>query len=338
MSANYYPVSRGFAYIVSTRSPYLDIDLYSSILAVAEGLQKKGHQSRAYSTRSLGPSVVQEVISARFARQYRSISNLQGTKKVILIGDYTIESNEPSLDELRAHYLFRKNDLTKMNCGKSHLEPKLTWSTLVWEWLCSQNVQNGLSQSTARGLVYGILHAHLGTIDETVHRREAEAFRSICHLYNFSETHNIAPELFTEIKDNFFKDVRYLWESAYTLPLSFLDTPITVYPFECWDISENEVARMEEYLRIKRSDPWIISCVSVKHQINLLIFNSQELASMWSRHPSLKFAGNNRAYTFRIKTQAQMKKMLSEKFSFRNDSSIYADILPVIAPGDSLAL
>ena len=225
--------------IVTSGSPYLDIDGYAGCVAYAEFLRASGLEARAVSTSILNNSITS---TARSWPVQLDIVYRPDDDSFIIIDTSSPDYFDKivNLDKVEAiidHHPGSEEYWHQRLGERAFIEPVGSACTLVYEAWQKAGMESGLSSEAAKLMTYGILDNTLNLSAALTDVRDRQAYRDLVKMAALPA--DWAESYFADCDRGLRNDFpEALRTDIKTLRFKTLDTPLAVGQIAVWDIPD----------------------------------------------------------------------------------------------------
>jgi inorganic pyrophosphatase/exopolyphosphatase len=282
--------------IITAGSSYLDIDAYAGIIAYAELLQKQGHDAQAVSTAMPNESVTKTVRSWPVSLQTKYISSGDDTFTLIDISTPEYFDTFVDLDRVEKvidhHPGYEAYWQEKIGNG-TNIEPIGAACTQVYEGWQKAGLVAGMSETSARLLMCGILDNTLNFGAKISTKRDEEAYKDLARIANLPA--DWPAQYFGECQEAIDKGpVRAIQKDTKIVRFPSLEKDVHVGQFAVWsatDILGTFQNALQEHFMAKEQ-PWFINVISIGERKSYFLCNDVEMQKWLSNLLNITFSNS----------------------------------------------
>lgn len=268
--------------VVTSGSPYIDIDSYAGCIAYAELLNLKGLDVIAASTSVLNESITDTIRSwdAAFATKYKA--NLNDEFIIIDVSDPTNFDKEVILDNVKEvidHHIGFEFYWKDIIGDKSDIRFVGSVCTLIYEKWQSEGLLDDMSVTSARLLVSGILDNTLNFKAFVTTESDKTAYAALLKISNLPN--DWVRQYFSECQSSILKDVtNAITNDTKIVNFGNLNIgDIAIGQLVVWDGKEVMIKYLSEIKKVMNniSDNWFVNVISISEENSYFISENNQI-------------------------------------------------------------
>ena len=269
--------------IITAGSSYLDIDAYACCIAMAELLNLKGINAKAYSKATPNYSVCKSLIEGNAIQcDFSQDIDFNSANYIIVdVSDPNFLKDSVPLDRVAAVYDHHTGfeDYWKNRIGEdAHIEFIGAAATLIFrEWKKSGLLEK-MRGSTAKLLVAAILDNTLNLTSQNTTNEDREAFHYLCKHAKINK--DWCAEYFLEVQSNIEADLKNSIFHDLKRNQDIPQLPKRIGQLCIWDSSSifDKIADIRSWFH-ESPDNWMMNVIDIQNNCSYFVCDDKEIQS-----------------------------------------------------------
>lgn len=305
--------------IVTAGPSFLDIDAYACSIAYAELLRLQGKDAIAYSSATLNESVSKTIRSwdVSFSTDYTPTSDDTFILVDVSDPDYLDKAvNIDRIEEVIDHHVGFEEFWRDRIGDKADIEFIGAACTQIYERWLTANLIDGMSKTSARLLISGILDNTLNFRATVTTDRDRAAYDALLKIADLPE--DWTAQYFSECQQSIFDNIQYaLSNDTKMMKFNNIDTDAIAFgQLVIWngERATNEYRTSIEASMAAKSTNWFVNIVSISEGRSYLLCSNEVVQEWAEKVLNLHFINNI----------AQANRLWLRKEIFKQDQSYVA--------------